>query len=146
MAGGLAILRVLGEGACDDGVDRVGQVGVVCPDCGRLGLEVLPEDAHRRAALVRWLTGQAFVQDAAERVDVGAAVDGAAFDLLGGDVVDGAERVAGGRAGVGILGAAGEPEVAEVGVLVGREQDVGGLDVAVDQAVLVRGVERVGDL
>ena len=88
VAVGLAILSVLGEGACDNGVDRVGQLVVVCPNGGRLGLEVFPEDAHRRAALVRWLTGQAFVQDAAERVDVGAAVDGAAFDLLGGDVVD----------------------------------------------------------
>jgi hypothetical protein len=38
--------------------------------------------------------------------------------------------------------ALGQPEVGEVGVVVGAEQHVGGLDVAVHDAARVRGVER----
>ena len=43
-------------------------------------------------ALERRLAGQALVQHAAERVDVGARVDRLAADLLGRDVVERARR------------------------------------------------------
>ena len=40
----------------------------------------------------------------------------------------------------------GQAEVRQVGVVVGPDEDVLRLDVAVDEPDVVRGVERVGDL
>ena len=95
-------------------------------------------------ARVRRLTRQAVVQDAAERVDVGAAVERLAPDLLGAAVVDCPEEGAGlcHRLGARALG---EAEVAEVGVPVG-EQDVRRLEVAMDQVGAVGVVEGTADL
>ena len=79
--------------------------------------------AHRRASSVSRgygdLAGQREVQHAAERVDVGAPVDGLAADLLGRDEVDRPHPAAGrGQAAIGER-VAGEAEVAEVDLVVG---------------------------
>ena len=94
--------------------------------------------------------GQALVEHAAERVDVGAAVDRLALDLLRREVVDGAEeRPAAGEAR-DRRGVLGESEVAEIRVLAPparpRVEDVRRLDVAMDEPARVRGVERRRDL
>ena len=92
------------------------------------------------------LPGQRVVQHAAERVDVGALVDGPAADLLGRHEVHRPDPAAGrGQPAFG-EGVAREAEVAEVDLVVGAEQDVRGLDVAVDEPRVVRGVQRVGDM
>ena len=44
------------------------------------------------------------------------------------------------------LGGAGDPEIDQVGEVVLVEQNVGGFDIAVQQADLVRGMQREGDL
>ena len=89
--------------------------------------------------------GQRREQDAAERVDVGARVGQLAAQLLRRAVLDGADPATGlGQRGVGAREAR-QAEVAQVGVVAG-EQHVGGLDVAMDQAGRVGGVERGGDL
>ena len=70
-----------------------------------------------------------------------------ALDLLGGDVVGGADPRAGARQAAGGPEPLRQPEVGEVDVLVvalAADEDVGGLDVAMHQAALVRGVERGG--
>ncbi len=99
-------------------------------------------------ALQGWAAGEAFVEHAAERVEVGAPVQRLALDLFGGDVVGRAGEVAAlERARDREL--AGEPEIGQVDVLaapLGRDQHVGGLDVAVDEPVLVGDVEGLGDL
>src|SRR5207253_7930439 len=91
----------------------------------------------------RNLRGQQLVQQTAERVDVDARVDRLAGDLLRRDVVEGADEAAGlGQARLG-GDVAGDAEVGDVGVLgtlLAAEQDVGRLDVAVDQS---GGVDRV---
>ena len=86
------------------------------------------------------------VEQAAERVDVGPRVDAAALDLLRRDVVDRADDVARlGQLRLRALDALGQAEVGEEGGAA-LDQDVGGLDVAVDEPHAVRGVERRGDL
>ena len=68
------------------------------------------------------------------------------FDLLGRRVVDGAHEHAGPRQ-VGRGRLLRDPEVGEVHVLGGLgHEDVGRLDVAVDQVAIVGRVERGGDL
>ena len=82
----------------------------------------------------------------AERVHVGPAVDRLALGLLGRGVAGGAEHRAL-RLGPRRLGErAGQPEVgdAQAGVL--AEEQVGGLDVAVDEAAAVGVVEGPGGL
>ena len=95
------------------------------------------------------LAGQALVEDAAQRVDVRALVERVARDLLGSDVLEGAHDLARDRHAGQRPGALGQAEVREIAVLTSRrlgDEDVRGLDVTVDEALLVRRVERLGDL
>ena len=90
------------------------------------------------------------VEHATERVHVGAAVDERrGLDLLGGEVVDRPQHGVGGRGDGGAVERLRKTEVGEIGVVVAfarGDQDVGGLDVAMDEAEAVRGVQRSGDL
>ncbi len=108
-----------------------------------------------RRALEGMLARQRFVEDHAERVDVGPLVDGGAGELLGRHVADGADR----EPAAGHLGEAAHPRHAEVDELhrgdaarlsrvsqhggIGQV-DVGRLDVAVDDPARVGGGEAVG--
>ena len=81
----------------------------VCPEEGDVGR---PREGG--------LPGQALVEDAAERIDVGPPVQGVARDLLGGDVLERADDVAGsGHAAQGGR-PLGEAEIGEVAVQIGR--------------------------
>ena len=108
--------------------------------------------------IVGELAGEEFVGDDAESVDVGAGVDlvGVAGGLFGGHVGEGAKDgadfgVHGGELDVGIVGD-GETEVEDlgmrgiVGIGGGHDEDVGGLEVAVDDAFWVGIVDGVSDL
>ena len=102
VAGGrVALVGVLGHRARDDGVEAPARsprrsVG----RHRRRGGELRPQLRLVALALERHAAGQRVVQDAAERVDVGAGVDAAAADLLGRDVVERPDPLAGaGRAG-----------------------------------------------
>ncbi len=93
------------------------------------------------------MTGEQFVQNAAERVDVGGGLGGVPHGAFGGEVGGAADDLAGGgqRAGDGV-GEAGDPEVGEFHVPVDREHDVGRLDVPVDHPVPVGGGQSGGHL
>ena len=85
------------------------------------------------------------VEHAPERVDVGARVDGLALRLLGREVRGGADH----RRGLRRRGVALHPRDAEVHHLHlagARDHHVRGLDVAVHDAVRVRGLQRRRDL
>ena len=102
---------------------------------------------HLRAVAERQRPGETFEQQAAERVLVGAAVDDVTADLLGRDVVDRAHElpIRGTRGRRGVR----EPEVGKIGMITVAlliEQHVARLDVAVHQAALMGGVERLREL
>ena len=140
-AGGVAICGILGHAFGQDGVECVG-------DRWRRVVDVCPERAHQRVGPERRLPGEAFVEDAGERVLVRWRPDRFALDLLGRDVVRGADELA--RLGEPRVRGRlfGQPEVGEVDVvaLLGVEEDVAGLDVPVDEPARVGGVEGARDL
>ena len=133
-------------------MDEVGQpVGGVRAQVPHVGNEVVGVHHHRGdrgGAAERWLTGQHGVQDAAERVQVGAAVDPATQSLLGSEVLGGAHDRVRRREGLGAggLGELGDPEVQHANTAVGGVGDVAGLDVAVHESPGVGGLQRCGDL
>jgi hypothetical protein len=96
--------------------------------------------------------GQALVQDAAERVLVGPAVGRQAPELFRGQVARGAQGGPGqGRPGAaaarGRAAEARQVQVAGAVVVTGRlDQQVGRRDVAVHQAVPMRGLQGAGRL
>jgi hypothetical protein len=91
----------------------------------------------------RHASGEHLEQDRAERVDVCAGVELLAADLLRRDVVHRADELR--RPGVVGAGALGQPEVGQVDVVAGAEEDVGGLDVPMDQSAAVGRIERGRD-
>ena len=148
--GGVAQVALLGERRGDHRVERVRQLRPSLADGRRRVVHVREQRRNLVLALVRTFSGQALVEDAAERVDVDATVHRLPLDLLRCQVVDGAEDLpAAGEArdGRGVLG---QSEVAEIRVLAAagrpRDQDVRRLDVAMDEPARMGGVERGRDL
>ena len=127
-----------------------------------IGLEALRDDAfqlRRRldAQPDAWRGPRArghFVEDQAEAPDVGAVIDDLAAGLLRRHVGDRAHHDALPRAGhrghvrlrCGRRLHLGEAEVEHLHAIARADEDVGGFDVAVDDARAMRGVQRVGDL
>ena len=95
-----------------------------------------------RVARIRRFPGQGLVEQTAERVDVRPhPVHLVTLNLFGGDVGGCAERQRRLEPGRLLGQPPGEAEVGQVHVLVGVEQDVGRLDVSVDEPALVCGIE-----
>ena len=102
-------------------------------------------DLRGAAAGERGLAREAFVEDAAEGVDVALPARLTAFDQLRGQVVRRPEQLAvGGQACR--VGAAREAEVRQCRGALAVEQDVGRLDVAVQHALPVQCVEAAPEL
>ena len=141
------VLGLLGRRACDDVVEGLDEIVALRAGQRTWILDVRPELGHVVVLRVRHLPGEHLVEHAAQRVDVGAAIDRPGPDLLGRDVVRRADPGAGARQAALRPEPLGEAEVGQVDVLVlacAAEQDVGRLDVAMHQAALVCGVECRG--
>ena len=144
----VAPVQVLVHRTGDDGVHFVWKTGNDRRRARRSRVEVGVDLRDLAVGLERDAARQGVEEDAAERVDVRGRVAALSLDLLGRDVVDRADELA----ALGDVATAGDPldeaEVREVDVLVAaaRDQHVGGLDVPVDEAALVGGVECVRDL
>src|SRR5205814_2805563 len=94
------------------------------------------DDRELAVAVERALAREELEQHATERVDVGAAVDRPALDLLRGDVVDRSDEASLARQAADGRDVSGEAEVADGGVLavrIRRDEDVRRLDVAVNE-------------
>ena len=82
------VVRILCHRTGEHGVDGGRQLRSSLARRGGLLLEVREERRDVRGAIERTLSRERLVEQAAERVDVGAPVDRVAADLLGSDVVD----------------------------------------------------------
>ena len=109
-------------------------------------LEVGEEDGRVVPALERLPAGQALVQQAPERVDVGAAVDLVATNQLRRDVVDRPHQLRVARGGTLVGETLRQAEVGEVRVAAPVDQHVRRLHVPVHQPARVRSIEGSADL
>ena len=136
---------VLGQGLFEDGGAAGGRAGREEGEGFRLAVDDVVGERVFGRAVERELPGEHLVEDDAERPDVGAGVDVLAAELFGRHVGDGADGAAGaGQAG--LAGDLGQAEVGDAGRPVLGDEDVGRLDVAVDDAARVGGGQAVGDL
>jgi hypothetical protein len=152
---GVARGRVLHQHPVDDLGDRRGHAEVR-GDVGeprRLAEQVAGHDRLQRVADERGPAGEHLVGDHAHRVEVGAVVDvPRAVDLLGRHVVRRPDHRSGlGQPLAGALGPdqLGDPEVEQLDLdsavvpgLAQPQPDVVGLEIAVDEALVVRRLER----
>ncbi len=140
---GPAILGLLGQGLAQDVLEAFRQGARPRHELGRLVVDDLVQQGGDVLAQERPLAGQHFEEDDTQREDVGAGVDLALENLLRRHV---------GRCGRGGSGPGdvdrlygGDAEVHQVGLARFVQEDVVGLDVAVDDAALVGVVEGPQD-
>ena len=134
----VAIRRLLGERPSEDWIQGVVARG------GGLVVHVSPQGLRLRRPPERRTADEELVQDAGERILVGAPVRVPLTDLLRSEVVERSGEARSDRAP--LTEPLGQAEVAEVAVIDPVDEDVSGLDVPVHEPALVRRVERVRHL
>ncbi len=109
-------------------------------------MQYLVKRLGTRLALERRPPRQHLVKDGAQRVDVGEGPDlpGAAAGLLRCHVAGRADQVARLRPAGRVVQVLGQAEVGDLGRAVGGEQDVGRLQIPVDDTALVGAMDRAG--
>jgi hypothetical protein len=153
----IARLAILGQAALDDALQLRRRGRRELSERGRILVKDLVQRVDERLGLERPRVRNGLVQDAAEREDVGARVERLAGDLLGGHVPRRAEKLAvrgEGAEGGGVgadriprgVGQLGQAEVDDLRVAVLGDQDVVGLEIAVNDPGAVRFAESVRDL
>ena len=111
----------------------------------RRGEAVELQNLRQRSAPKRRPAGQHREQHAAEAIQIALRRDRAAVGLLGGHVFGRADQAAGRRQ----PRVAEQPRDAEIGqlqIVVGRQQQIGRLEIAMDDAVVVRMLQSPGEL
>ncbi len=146
---GRPAVGVLVEELQDQLLELAGNTGAQGGQRGRCVVEVLVEDLPARAGEGD-VAGEQLVEEATERVEVaGCAQAGVAAGLLGRHVGGGADGDAGhGQGVVGGLDQARDAEVAQLRGVAGClvKEDVGRLDVAVDDAAVVGVLQGLTDV
>src|SRR5690606_12887670 len=143
--GAAAVGRVLAQQPADELLEPLGDAVEQVAQPRRLGAHLPAEHLGGRGRPEGRSSGEGGDEEAAQGVEVGGGGEGPAGHLLRGHVGGGAD----GLPVRPVVGGGGGAEVDEDDVVVG-EDDVGGFDVAVDDAAAVGGVEDVrqagGDL
>ena len=145
-AGG-PVLRVLGEQPQHERFQRLGHLGAQPAHGQRRLVQVAVQHAEGGRARERHVSAEEFVQQHAERVQVGVRADRAAHRLLGRHVGGAAD----GRTGVGEAGGVGvhdggDAEVEDGDRAVRLDHHVARLEVAVDDRHGVHGAEHGAQL
>ena len=138
------VIGLLCERPRDNFVESRGQSRLEVPYARWRLVEVREQRRQVALGLERADAGETLEEHTAEPVDVGAAIQRTALDLLGRDVVDRSDEPALGGQAADRRDVAREPEVAHV-CHVAVDEDVPRLDVAMDDAGLMSGVERLRD-
>ena len=143
-----AVVGAGGDGPFDELSEACGEVVAEVGDGAVFAALHTGEDLHVGACGDGSFTCEELVEDDAERVDVAAVVEPLAACLFGAHVGEFSAELAG-RGSDGLVGRDGDAEVDEFGLSVARDEDVGGRDVAVDEAeasaLLVAPVVDVGE-
>ena len=144
----VALRWILLEHAVEHHGEGLGYVVPDLPDRNRLYGRLLHENLLRRLAVKRGSAGEHLVQHDTEAVDVRPVVGPLAGRLLRAHVLRRADHhPLGGQLRRGrIVGRLGDPEVGHEHVSGGIEQDVVGLDIAVDDALAMGVREGVRNL
>jgi hypothetical protein len=134
--------RILGQQASEEGLDSGRQIA---PElCG--GLRVLGKDSagigRSRGESEGQPAGQQLVEDNSQRPEIGSMVHGVTLELFGRHVGHGTDDGPFPRE-PGPVGLEGDPEIDDLDLPRGGEDEVGRLDVPVDDAVSV-GVSEAG--
>ncbi len=140
-----ALARVLGEHPVEERLELARHVRAELSYLRRSFEDDLGEDGELVGAGERWMPREAAVEDRAQSVDVGAWVHRITADLLGRHIGRSTDQRAGERQ-VLVGDRLGDPEVDELErvELAIDEKEICRLEVAVDDAASVRGVERGG--
>ena len=117
----------------DDGGGHIGGDGL---DGRGLSVQVLHGHGHGAVPIEGHASGEHFVKHHAAAVNIAASVRRLTAGLLGAEIMDGAHNaVALGQRGA--IRHAGDAEIRDLDVALGVDEDILGLDVPVDNAVLV---------
>ena len=137
------VFRLLRHGLGKEFLHRVGELGPEPADVGHFLVFLLVHDGQRGLAHEGQASGQHVIVGGAKGIGVGPGVRLLTFALLGRHEVRRAHDGAGlGDVGHG-LHCLCEPKVRDLDAAVVAQEDVVGFDIAVDQAILLRGLERV---
>jgi hypothetical protein len=142
-----SLLGLLGHSLFDQTDEGPGKLEGLGVQDGGGALQVLKENAHGRLALEGRLAGENLEQESPEGIDVGVNPHITTVDLFRSHVVwcpyeDSALRESGAR----LLNHRRETEVHDLHRVIVSDEDVGGLDVAMDDLLGVRRAKPLADL
>jgi len=145
---GVAVLGLLLQALEDHGVELGRDAGLDLAGGSRRIADDAPQELDQRVADEGGLPGQGLEQDRPQGVDVGPGVDGAggAGGRLGGHVVGRPQELAAPRQAIPLVAqVAREAEIRQVGTSLAIDQNVGGLDVPVEDPLGVGVSHGLGD-
>ena len=141
---GIALIRVNGHGPHNNLLQTAGNIGVQRTGHGRAAIDVLQSHRHRRLPVIRGTTANHLIHHNAQGINIRPVIHPATLGLLRGDIVDRAQCLP----GQGILGRhdPGDTEVRHLGRAIFQNHHIVGLNVPVDDTLIVSVFQCSSDL